>query len=1102
MKRFFQSTVKRLIALSLSFLFLSTSGIILSLADAQASSHNLCKEIFVKELKQSYLLDQTPSIPSDELVSYLSRQIDRVLEFAYIRNLAQKKGIRVWLFGGSAASYLHYVRWDLARIQGRASLQPERFDYDFTNIFRSTQDIDLVVDATPKEAREFELALAQRFPHFLGEKSNHWEVRTLRQAIESPGLPNYKEALLNDPDFQNQNTDSQSIGMIEITPPHAREALVRDLKSWNQFPGLFLTDAVSGSIHLIRSKAHFETSRAKLGQNPEILSVLRALVKAFQFDLKFSTDDFKQMKEIIDHFDFDQIPDPIARKRVMETAKKLVFHAVNLENAFDQLDQLGLRTKLTQLGSIAAESTLPWWLNREPLRSFPLGQGSGQTARELGISIVSHETKDFLAMESITRAPSGEPNAFISRSDAIGEAAMYGDGFYTTIGKKSSRGTGMTIRFRVHPDARIGSDFDISTQAEEMVVFKNKKALEILPESLDFNLDDLLQLAETDSAWKIDKPDQGLWERHFKRLSAAKFSHELDQLLTSPSNLDFEKGLKILQALMHIRVIPLISEEIRKSVIKTSFKILGNIDPGMREEKVIQLIKENSFFKDQDDLLDLLIHARKNKAVRSALMEIYGDETTKAIRPILHEIIHDPELSSEVASSLIKTMEEIFKNQLRGGAFHLEKELFEIQKLTEQNRIGTPLIDGILVAYAHEESRLGHEFWHYLASTDSTRREAVIPFLSNPRISSLETIQALQEIIEFSQAHQSSMDLHSAAMKWIQSSSVSPSLKAHFLMSHFGYPEFQQFRWAIPQDQIKLVMSHCLETRQLGALKRLAIQDGIDLGKRESFIFQPRFFPKEGKRVTLGTSNQSLSFLAQGISHLAEHQVILNRYFEIQATPVTQLQWALVMHENPSFFTEEGQLVRIKNIPILMNPNHPVERVSWVDIQKFISKLNLMDSDYDYRLPTEAEWEYSSRDARISSVIRNPDEVAWYYANSEMKTHEVASQHPLPSGLYDSYGNVWEWVQDGFSRQLPTELSIQSRWGFTLDRVIRGGAYYSGRRFTDSPDYTLRDRKHSKTRDQAVGFRLVRVPKAMKTNQGSSLKDLFHQLLNQLNAVR
>ena len=100
--------------------------------------------------------------------------------------------------------------------------------------------------------------------------------------------------------------------------------------------------------------------------------------------------------------------------------------------------------------------------------------------RELGLTIVAHETNDFLAYESITRAHTGAPNVFISRSNATGEAAVHGNGFYTAVGKKGARGSGITIRFTVDPDAREGVDFFLTnggtTGEGAYIVWLNRNA--------------------------------------------------------------------------------------------------------------------------------------------------------------------------------------------------------------------------------------------------------------------------------------------------------------------------------------------------------------------------------------------------------------------------------------------------------------------------------------------------------------------------------------------------------------------------------------------------------------------------------------------------
>lgn len=155
-------------------------------------------------------------IESKEFESFSKAGLNKIPEFVFIKELAEKMNLRVWLFGGTASSYVHYAKWDYLRLKGKMNLQEDRFDYDYTNIFRSTQDLDIVVDATQEVAKAFQDELVNMYPNFLGAKTK-WEVRTLHHQMGDRGTSSYKEALLNDVDFSNQNTDSNSLAMIEIT---------------------------------------------------------------------------------------------------------------------------------------------------------------------------------------------------------------------------------------------------------------------------------------------------------------------------------------------------------------------------------------------------------------------------------------------------------------------------------------------------------------------------------------------------------------------------------------------------------------------------------------------------------------------------------------------------------------------------------------------------------------------------------------------------------------------------------------------------------------------------------------------------------------------
>ncbi len=135
------------------------------------------------------------------------------------------------------------------------------------------------------------------------------------------------------------------------------------------------------------------------------------------------------------------------------------------------------------------------------------------------------------------------------------------------------------------------------------------------------------------------------------------------------------------------------------------------------------------------------------------------------------------------------------------------------------------------------------------------------------------------------------------------------------------------------------------------------------------------------------------------------HQVTLTTPYYIAETEVTQALWLAVMGSNPSGIT--GDL------------NRPVEQVSWNDCQAFIAKLNEM-TGRNFRLPTEAEWEYAARGGDKSQGYKyagsnDADEVAWHSGNSGGTTHPVAMKKANELGLYDMSGNVLEWCQDLYS---------------------------------------------------------------------------------------
>ena len=178
------------------------------------------------------------------------------------------------------------------------------------------------------------------------------------------------------------------------------------------------------------------------------------------------------------------------------------------------------------------------------------------------------------------------------------------------------------------------------------------------------------------------------------------------------------------------------------------------------------------------------------------------------------------------------------------------------------------------------------------------------------------------------------------------------------------------------------------------------------------------------------------------------HSVTLSGYY-IGKTEVTQALWKAVMGNNPSRFKGD---------------NLPVEWVSWNDCQEFIRKLNSLTSQ-NFRLPTEAEWEFACRGGNNSRGYKYCgsnyiDNVAWYDGNTGDKTHPVATKLPNELGIYDMSGNVWEWCSDWYGKY---SSGAQANPKGPYDgsyRVVRGGSWddnakgcRSSNRTCNSPGY-------------------------------------------------
>ncbi|MCW5906535.1 MAG: formylglycine-generating enzyme family protein [Chitinophagales bacterium] len=192
------------------------------------------------------------------------------------------------------------------------------------------------------------------------------------------------------------------------------------------------------------------------------------------------------------------------------------------------------------------------------------------------------------------------------------------------------------------------------------------------------------------------------------------------------------------------------------------------------------------------------------------------------------------------------------------------------------------------------------------------------------------------------------------------------------------------------------------------------------------------------------------------------HTVMVDTFY-MGKYPVTQKQWKTIMGSDPS--KKECQ-------------DCPVIYVSWHDAQMFISKLNQL-SHQNYRLPTEAEWEYAAKGGNKSHGYKYAGsnvamEVAWFDTLIAHHTHPVGTKKPNELGLYDMSGNVWQWCSDWFDEKYYSKSPSSNPKGPETgngNRVLRGGSWWGPMKDCRVAN---RDMYPPDAKDDDVGFRLAK----------------------------
>lgn len=202
--------------------------------------------------------------------------------------------------------------------------------------------------------------------------------------------------------------------------------------------------------------------------------------------------------------------------------------------------------------------------------------------------------------------------------------------------------------------------------------------------------------------------------------------------------------------------------------------------------------------------------------------------------------------------------------------------------------------------------------------------------------------------------------------------------------------------------------------------------------------------------------------------YISKYQVTMKEYLDfVHATHSHYPEW---MDAESPYHLEKGDndLYEDQNF----DDDAPIIGVSWEDAKAYCAWLS-KKQDANYRLPSEAEWEYACRANTTTPYSCDEEELneyGWYYANAFGEAHKVGSKKPNPFGLYDMHGNVWEWCEDAWSYEFNPEQSpvINSR---EPKRVLRGGSWFE---FKENATSTARHKYDLTFRYIDVGFRVIK----------------------------
>jgi len=478
----------------------------------------------------------------------------------------------------------------------------------------------------------------------------------------------------------------------------------------------------------------------------------------------------------------------------------------------------------------------------------------------------------------------------------------------------------------------------------------------------------------------------------------------------------------------------------------------------------------NHVLSRKNDLPLLVAYSKSSKKLREQLMHEYlpGYETS------ITKIVETSDLEPYAMANAIKSIEV--------GMNALDVEFLVQPRRAVSGSSVEPWVEAATASAFLKNSQGGSSLARGLetalqSNQGDLRRfgEVLIQVGTNSWGVNQPLVEAYRDIASIQRT--SGKTLEEAATRWLSGSTVTTESKALFLKNQMGAGDqrFERYWNAVPESQRESVWAKVGKNGNVDVFRKFAKKQGVesellDHGVPESFEYRPIITPEQAKnggvKFKMGTGKDA-------------REVTLTRPFEMQATPMTQLQVVLLGGKNKSYFTGKDLAIEINGRKIALDPKRPAEQYNWYDQNEIIKILNENDPKWNYRRPTEAEWEYAAQSGenRTFTYGDRAEEMkfhGWSIENSGGKTHPVAKLRPNAYGLYDMHGNVNQWVEDYFGAlsKNPVVDPVGSANGAI--RVIKGG------NFEDESvllGISARSGTGAMSELNSAGFRLVREPK-------------------------